>query len=152
LIASEDPGTLGRLLPLQVSEKVQRQFVKCFASECLPRISPPYWGRRFSIAEHLHSSTITAALFGSRKHIFCISGRPFSKAQNKSLRPIYLCKPATAVTFLKNVHWSLGCDLYFFDRSYTWFIAAVDERISQMTEKGNFILLKGMTENSPSQS
>lgn len=131
------------MLPLSLSEKVQRQFVEKFCPEQLPRLSTPYWGRIFSKAEQLHSAQLVPDCLGSAKSVLCLSGRPFARPISKHLRPVYLCPRTAVVPFLKSIHWSLGCDLYVFDKTMTWFIAAVEERIFQMSDDGDYVLLKG---------
>ena len=52
-----------------------------------------------------------------------------------------MCKTQDIADFLCNMHWSVNCDFYLFDSSFSWFVAALNERIYQMDDEGAFTLL-----------
>jgi hypothetical protein len=137
----EDFSIPGHRLKDELAARLQRCFVERFAPESLPKITPPLWGKKFESARQLDSAYLKSDLFQSRRRVLCLVGRPLPKSAKKHLRSIYMCKTQDIADFLCNMHWSVNCDFYLFDSSFSWFVAALNERIYQMDDEGAFTLL-----------
>lgn len=131
----------GRLLPAPLADRLQRCFVERFAPEVLPRLSPPYWGRAFEEARLVDVQALRSPAFLARRPMLCLLGRPAPRPSPKYLRRVLACRPTDLSRTLTSLHWSVRCDFYLFDAGFTWFIAALQERIHQMRDDGGFPLL-----------
>jgi hypothetical protein len=131
----------GRQLGLPLAAKLQRCFVERFAPEMLPRLSPPYWGTAFERAALVSSNWLRGSEFAQRGRVLCLVGRRPAKPAPKFARAVYLCTAIDVADTLTSLHWSVHCDFYLFDRTFRWFVAALEERIFQMDDQGEYKLL-----------
>ncbi len=139
--AINDAKVPGLLLSSELAVPLQRRFVEHFVPEFLPRVAPPFWGVAFESADIVSKDYLWEDEFLSRKKVFCLVSRQPPKPVSKQERAIYLCSPIDIANMLSSLHWSVHCDFYIFDESFEWFVAALEERIYQMDEQGDYPLL-----------
>ena len=139
----------GRRLRLDIGDRIQRAFVERFAPEVLPRLAPPLWGKAFEDAAVVDSTYLRTSAFLGHERVLCLVGRQLPKPAKKYQCPVYVCRSAALAETLIHLHRSEICDVYIFDRSCDWFVAALTERLEQMDEAGRYKLLVSGLESPP---
>ena len=139
----------GHRLRQDIADRIQRAFVERFAPEGLPRLAPPLWGKAFQDAEVVDSTYLRTPAFLRHKRVLCLVGRALPKPARKYQCPVHMCRSAALAETLSQLHWSVNCDFYVFDRSCEWFVAALTERLEQMDEAGQYKLLVSRMDHVP---
>lgn len=131
----------GRRLAVPLAGKLQRCFVERFVPEMLPRLAPPYWGATLERATKVRSCWLREPAFAQRGPVLCLMSRGLPKPAPRYARAVYLCAAADLAQVLTSIHWSVHCDFYVFDRTLQWFVAVLEERVFQMDEEGEYVVL-----------
>ena len=138
----------GHPLRQDTADRIQRAFVERFAPEGLPRLRPPLWGQAFANADVVDSTYLQTPDFLRHKHVLCIVGHRLPKPAKKYQVPVYMCRSRELAEALTHLHRSEICDIYIFDRSCEWFVAALTERLEQMDDSGRYKLLVSQVDGS----